>query len=172
MDATSSAELTIRLPDELADSVQLLRTATGRDNYDIVTSALRTYLADQRQRDTIRSYFEVVPDGYPRGYFVTVVAAFAGSTQLEAIDRASIEQTFSQINRFAATEVRWGPGRAEVTVGLGVSGHSHPQAAEMAAKMVRNRLVEEHSLQLDERDGGVSVIAVVELAGDVSPVGD
>ena len=172
MDGKTSSELTVQLPGDLAEHVQLLRTATGRDNFDIVTSALRTYLADQKQRDTIRSFFETVPVGYPQAYFVTAVATLAGGVSEQSVDRAGIERTFSQINRFAITDVRWGPGTREITVGVGVSGHSHAQAGEMAAKMLRNRLVDEHSLALDEAAGGVSVVAVVELPADstASPV--
>jgi hypothetical protein len=157
-----ASELSVQLPDDLADSISRLKRATGRDNADIVTSALRTYLADQAQRDTIRSYFEVVPQGYPRAYVVTSTATLTEAVLLEH-DRSGIERTFSQINRFAATELTWGPGPKDITVAVGVSGHSAALAADTAAKMVRNRLVDEHALRLDDSAVGVRIISVVEL---------
>jgi len=157
MDGNSS-ELTVHLPDDLADSVHRLRTATGRDNADIVTSALRTYLADQVQRDTIRVYFDVLPESYPRAYFVTATATLQASVPLEALDRPAIERTFAQINRYATTEVVWAPGLREVTIGMGVSGHSSAQAADTAVKMVRNRLVDEHAIPLDESTDAIRVL--------------
>jgi hypothetical protein len=169
VDGNNPSELTVQLPDDLAHSVRLLRTATGRDDFDIVTSALRTYLADQIQRDTVRSYFDVVPDVYPRAYFVTIAASLDGAARLDELDRAGVERTFAQINRFATTDVRWGPGQASVTIGMGVSGYSAAEAAEMAAKMVRNRLVDEHSLALGGHEGGLSVVTVVELTDSSSP---
>jgi hypothetical protein len=109
MTGDDAANITVRLPDQLAESVRLLKAATGRDNVDIVTSALRTYLADQTQRDTIRAYFEVVPDAVPRAYFVTAVAVLNNDGVLDDATRHSVERTFSQINRYTPTKLRRAP---------------------------------------------------------------
>jgi predicted transcriptional regulator len=157
------AFLSVRLPAELAGSVRALSIATGRDDGDIVTSALRTYLADQRQRDTVEAHFQRALAGYPRAYLVTAVATLHHEAPLDDTTRHDVERTFGQINRYAATELEWGPDAHTVKIAMAVSGHTAAQAMDTAVKMVRNRIVDEHLLTLDGADGGIAVVSVEEL---------
>ena len=48
--------LTVRLPKQLVEAIELLRLASGRRRGEIVAGAIRTYLADQRQHDTVQAF--------------------------------------------------------------------------------------------------------------------
>jgi hypothetical protein len=147
----SSEELVIvRVPEELAPAVGCLREATGRDDFDIVTSALRTYLADERQRAAVVAHFSVTPTGYPAAYVVTARARLQGGAVFDDHSRARAEVTFGQINRFRLTQLHWGVEGDSVVVELAVSGQTSDQAAGTAVKMVRSRIIDELGLATDD----------------------
>jgi predicted DNA-binding protein len=47
----------IRLPTDLAEAMGYLREVSGVTTDEIVTEALKHYITDQRQRDTIEPFF-------------------------------------------------------------------------------------------------------------------
>jgi len=163
MQDTQSQLITIKLSTELAAAVGSLRSATGRDDHDIVTSALRTYLADQRQRDAVAAHFYVIPTGYPSAYVVTARASLRGQDSGFGPDaRQRAEATFGQINRYTPTRLSWSSDGRSVVVDLGVSGQAKGEASATAAKMVRNRLVDELGVtSLDNLD--VEILATYDL---------
>jgi hypothetical protein len=153
----------IRVPEKLVAAVGNLRAATGRDDYDIVASALRTYLADHRQRDAVAAHFYVIPTGYPSAYVVTARASLRNDRTVfgpEARHRA--ETTFGQINRYAPTRLWWSSDGRSVVVDLGVSGQAPGEASATAAKMVRNRIVDELGLAAQD-DLEVEVLATHDM---------
>lgn len=162
MHDTAGQVISVAVPDELGAAVATLGRATGRDDYDIVTSALRTYLADQGQRDTVAAHFGVTPSGYPSAYVVTTRASVTGDVVVGAAARQRAESTFGQINRYATTRLWWSSGGRSVVVDLAVSGHGPIEAGDTAAKMVRNRMVDELGLAT-QRDLKVEVLATHDM---------
>jgi hypothetical protein len=162
VDSDDAQLINVRLPAELAEAFQILRTATGRDDYDIVTSALRTYLADQRQRDTVDVFFQRALSAYPRAYLVSATATFQAGVMIDADTKLRIQRTFDQINRYAPTQLEWSPDARTIKIDMAVSGHNPDQARTTAAKMVRNRIVDELLLGLDETDA-IDVLSIEEL---------
>lgn len=150
------------VPDELGAAVETLSRATGRDDYDIVTSALRTYMADQRQRDAVAAHFSITPTGYPSAYVVRTRASVTGDVVFEAAARLRAEATFGQINRYATTRLWWSSDGRSVVVDLAVSGHAPVEAGTTAAKMVRNRIVDELGLATQD-DLKVEVLATHDM---------
>jgi hypothetical protein len=142
--------VSVRVPEKLAAAIGSLREATGRDDYDIVTSALRTYLADARQREAVVSHFYVTPTGYPAAYVVTACASLQDGTNFDADAKSRAGVTFGQINRYRPTRLEWGSDGTSVVIQMAVSGQTPDQAATTAVKMVRNRIVEELRLAKDE----------------------
>lgn len=153
----------IRVPDQLVGPLGSLRAATGRDNFDIITSALRTYLADQRQRDAVAAHFYVKPPDYPSAFVVTARASFRqADTVFGPDEQRRAEHTFSQINRYAPTRLWWSSDGRSVVVEMAVSGQTSSQASLTAAKMVRNRIVDE--LGLAKQDNlDVQVVAAYDM---------
>jgi hypothetical protein len=142
--------VSVRVPETLAAAVGRLRQATGRDDYDIITSALRTYLADARQREAVVAHFYVTPTGYPAAWVVTACASLQDGTDFDPDSQKRAEVTFGQINRYRPTRLQWGSDGTSVVVQMAVSGQTPDQAATTAVKMVRNRIVEELRLAKDE----------------------
>jgi len=163
MQDTQGQLITIKVSNELAAAVGSLRSATGRDDRDIVTSALRTYMADQRQRDAVAAHFYVIPTGYPSAYVVTARASLRGQDSGFGPDaRRKAEATFGQIDRYAPTRLWWSSDGRSVIVDLGVSGQAPREASATAAKMVRNRLVDELGLASHD-DLDVEVLATYDM---------
>jgi hypothetical protein len=155
--------ISVRVPEELTAAVGMLRSATGRNDYDIVTSALRTYLADQRQRDAVAAHFYVTPTGYPSAFVVTVRASLRNAHSVFGPEaRRQAEATFGQINRYAPTRLWWSSDGRSVVVDLAVSGKAPDEAGATAAKMVRNRIVDELGLAVQD-DLEVEVVAAYDL---------
>lgn len=153
----------IRVPEKLVAAVGTLRAATGRDDYDIVTSALRTYLADQGQRDAVAAHFYVLPTGYPSAFVVTARARLRDDhTVFDADAQKLAEATFGQINRYAPTRLWWSSDGRSVVLDLAVSGQAPVEAGATAVKMVRNRIVDELGLAAHD-DLGVEVLATYDL---------
>jgi metal-responsive CopG/Arc/MetJ family transcriptional regulator len=48
--------LNVRLPKQLVEAIELFRLASGRRRGEIVAGAIRTYLADPRQHDTVQAF--------------------------------------------------------------------------------------------------------------------
>lgn len=95
------------VPEQLVAAVGSLRAATGREYYDIITSALRTYLADERQRAAVVAHFHVTPAGYPAAYVVSLRARLVDGAVFDPEGQRSAEKTFGQINRFAPSRLEW-----------------------------------------------------------------
>jgi len=155
--------ISVRVPEELTAAVGMLRSATGRDDYDVVTSALRTYLADQRQRDAVAAHFYVTPTGYPSAFVVTARASLRNDLSGFGPDaQRRAETTFAQINRYAPTRLWWSSDGRSVVVDLAVSGQGSSEAGVTAAKMVRNRIVDELGLAAQD-DLEVEVLAAYDM---------
>ena len=154
MHDTKGETLRVHVPDEVGAAVAILRSATGRDDVDIITSALRTYLADTRQRQAVVAHFSGTPTGYPAAYVVALTATLVDGTVWEQEARKRAEVTFRQINRFAPTRLKWRVDSRSVIVHMAVSGQSPERAGETASKMVRNRIVDELHIATTE---GLSV---------------
>jgi hypothetical protein len=141
----------VRVPEELTESIGMLRSATGRDDYDIVTSALRTYLAEERQRNAVAAHYYVIPTGYPSAFVVTARASLRSAQSVFGPEaRRQAEVTFGQIDRYAPTRLWWSSDGRSVVVDLAVSGQESGQAGSTASKMVRNRIVDELGLAADD----------------------
>lgn len=155
--------VSVRVPEELAAAVGMLRSATGRDDYDIVTSAVRTYLADQPQRDAVAAHFYVTPTGYPSAFVVTARASLRNDQSVFSRQaRTQAEATFAQINRYAPTRLWWSSDGRSVVVDLAVSGAAAVDAGATAVKMVRNRIVDELGLAAQD-DLEVEVLATYDM---------
>lgn len=157
--------ISVRVPEELTAAVGMLRSATGRGDHDIVTSALRTYLADQPQRDAVAAHFYVIPTGYPSAFVVIARASLRNDTVFSPQARTRAEATFGQINRYAATRLWWSSDGRSVVVHLAVSGQTSADAGLTAAKMVRNRIVDELGLAAQD-DLAVEVLTTYDLHCD------
>ena len=57
-------QLTVRLPRELHEALQILGLATDRSLNDLTVGALRTYLADKGHRDAVQVFFKEAQDTY------------------------------------------------------------------------------------------------------------
>lgn len=146
MTETTGNTLSVEVSEQMMGDVTKLGKATGRDTYDIVTSALRTYLADEERRRTVIAHLGTLPEGYPSAYFVTCHVGRQGDAVFDHEARARAELTFSQINRFRPSVLDWGGDGASLTVSIGVSGQTPQQASATAVKMIRNRIVDELGL--------------------------
>jgi hypothetical protein len=145
--------LTARISRQLFEAVQILSVATRRSQDDVVSSALRTYLADQRRRETVERFFREAPASFPRAFCVTATVRLQQSA--DADRRAGLERTLGEIDRYMPSTVSWESANTFVAR-LGVSGRDAHDAASTARKMLVNRVTEEHGLGLAD-DQGVRV---------------
>jgi hypothetical protein len=149
-------KLTVRIPAALADAIEVLRLATGRDKTDIVVGALRTYLADQRRRDTIEAFFQKALGSFPQPFVVTATVTLDSERPPSRAEKALLERTLGIIDRFAPTEIVWSD-ELSFTVRMAASGHDPDEATRTVEKMIRNRMVEELGLEIAEQ-GGIVVL--------------
>jgi hypothetical protein len=145
--------LTARIPRQLLDAVQILSIATQRSQDDVVSSALRTYLADQRRRETVERFFREAQSTFPRAFCVTATVRLLHP--LDAGSQVGLERTLGEIDRYMPSTVSWESANRFVA-SLGVSGRDAHEAASTARKMLLNRVTEEHGLGLAD-DQGVRV---------------
>jgi len=149
-------KLTVRIPAALADAIEILRLATGRDKTDIVVGALRTYLADQRRRDKIEAYFREALGSFPQPFAVTATVTLDSGRPPSSAEKALLQRALGMIDRFAPTEIVW-TGELSFTVRMAASGHDPDEATRTVEKMIRNRIVEELGLEIAE-PGGIVVL--------------
>ena len=57
-------QLTVRLPRELHEALQILGLATDRSLNDLTVGALRTYLADAGHQEAVKTFFKEAQNTY------------------------------------------------------------------------------------------------------------
>jgi hypothetical protein len=145
------------IPTELAEAVGLYERATGRQRDDVVAGALRTYLADQADRVSIRDAFQGAGVRCP-GPFVVRARVSLDRSPDEA-EKASLVETLGLITRFSPVTISWSDKRTFL-VEMGASGFDTKEAETTVAVMVRNRA---------EKELGLSVTGLTILSS--APVG-
>jgi hypothetical protein len=148
--------LTSEISEELFEGLEVLRLATNRDLNDIVSGALRTYLADQRQRDVVDAFFIQAQTRYPRPYLVTATVTLDRKAQVDSDIRERVETTLGLIRRYVVPEITW-TNEFTFVIRMGASGHDSNDANRTVDKMIRNRIVEELGLSLAD-NAGVTIV--------------
>jgi hypothetical protein len=131
------------IPGELAAAVGVYERATGRRRDDVVAGALRTYLADQADRGSIREAFQGTGVRCPRPFVVRARVSLDRSP--EPAETRSLVETLSLIARFSPVMMSWNDERTFL-VEMGASGFDAEEAEATVGAMVRNRVEKELGL--------------------------